>query len=312
MEGIIIKSTGSWFSVLQADNTVTECKLKGNFRMQGMKTTNPCAVGDHVSFMMMANEKIGVITDIKDRYNCIVRKSTNLSKQKHIIASNIDQALLVVTVASPRTSTGFIDRFLVTAEAYHIPAILLFNKIDLYDNEIIEYHNFIKNIYVNAGYQCIEVSALRGDNIDLLRELLKDKTNLFSGHSGVGKSALINKIAPELNLRTGIISDFHQKGKHTTTFAEMFKLPFGGYIIDTPGIKEFGMVNFTKEEVTYFFPEMKAMANKCQFDNCTHEHEPNCSIKKAVSEDFISKTRYNNYLNIINGREMDIEDWELK
>ena len=312
MEGIVVKSTGSWFTVLHSDNITTDCKIKGNFRMRGMKTTNPCAVGDHVVFQMMDNENIGVISEIKDRHNCIIRKSTNLSKQKHLLAANIDQALLVVTVASPRTSTGFIDRFLVTAEAYHIPTILLFNKIDLYNEEIMKYHHLVKSIYKNAGYLCLEVSALRGDNIDEVIVLLKDKINLFSGHSGVGKSALINKIVPGFSLRTGDISGSHHKGKHTTTFAEMFRLPFGGFIIDTPGIKEFGMVDFTKEEVTYFFPEMKLLANQCQFDNCTHEHEPKCAIKKAVEQGSISETRYQNYLNIINGREMDIEGWELK
>jgi len=312
LEGIVIKSTGSWFTVLHSANVITDCKIKGNFRIKGMKTTNPCAVGDHVVFQMMDNENIGVISEIKDRHNCIIRKSTNLSKQKHLLAANIDQALLVVTVASPRTSTGFIDRFLVTAEAYHIPTILLFNKIDIYDDEIMKYHHCVKTIYENAGYLCIEVSALRGDNIEKVKTLLKDKINLFSGHSGVGKSALINKIVPEFSLKTGDISGAHQKGKHTTTFAEMFRLPFGGFIIDTPGIKEFGMVDFTKEEVTYFFPEMKLLANQCQFDNCTHEHEPKCAIKKAVEQGTISETRYQNYLNIINGREMDVEGWELK
>ncbi len=312
MDGIVVKSTGSWYSVLHSENIITDCRIKGNFRMKGMKTTNPCAVGDNIVFEMMPNENTGVISEIKERYNCIIRKSTNLSRQKQVLAANIDKAFLVVTIASPRTSTGFIDRFLVTAEAYHIPSVLLFNKIDLYTEEMYDFHNRIKSIYENAGYECVEVSALRGDNIEFIRSLLKDKINLFSGHSGVGKSALINRIAPDLNLKTGIISEYHQKGKHTTTFAEMLALPFGGFIIDTPGIKEFGMVNFTKEEVTYFFPEMKLLANKCQFDNCTHEHEPKCAIKKAVENGTISESRYINYINIINGREMDIEDWELK
>ncbi len=312
MDGVVVKSTGSWYSVLHSENIITDCRIKGNFRMKGMKTTNPCAVGDNIVFEMMPNENTGVISEIKERYNCIIRKSTNLSKQKQVLASNIDKAFLIVTIAFPRTSTGFIDRFLVTAEAYHIPTVLIFNKIDLYTDEMYEFHKTMKSIYENAGYECVEVSALRGDNIEYVRNLLQGKINLFSGHSGVGKSALINRIAPELNLKTGIISEYHQKGKHTTTFAEMLALPFGGFIIDTPGIKEFGMVNFTKEEVTYFFPEMKLLANKCQFDNCTHEHEPKCAIKKAVENGTISETRYNNYLNIINGREMDVEDWELK
>lgn len=312
MEGIVIKSTGSWYSVLHSERIVTECKIKGNFRMKGMKTTNPCAVGDKVVFEMMPNEKIGIITEINERFNCIIRKSTNLSKQRHIIAANIDLAFLIVTISSPRTSTGFIDRFLVTAEAYHIPVIILINKIDLYDFLTDKNHKFLKKLYTDAGYNCIDVSAKRGDNIETIIELAKNKTSLFSGHSGVGKSELINKLAPDLKLKTGEISDYHQKGKHTTTFAEMFSLHFGGFIIDTPGIKEFGMVNFSKEEVTYFFPEMRALSNQCQFDNCTHEHEPKCAIKKAVADGKISETRYLNYLNIIKGKEIDVEDWELR
>ncbi len=312
MEGIVIKSTGSWYSVMLSENHIIECRIKGNFRIKGMKTTNPCTVGDKVKFDMMPNENTGIITDIYDRHNCIIRKSTNLSKQKHIIASNIDQAILIVTIAFPRTSTGFIDRFLVTAEAYHIPAIIIFNKIDLYTEDLWKTHNSYKKTYIDAGYNCIEVSAKKSINIDYLKDILKSKTSLFSGHSGVGKSALINKIAPELNLKTGLISDFHQKGKHTTTYAEMLPLDFGGFIIDTPGIKEFGMVNFSKEEVTYFFPEMKLLANQCQFDNCIHEHEPKCAIKAAVDAGNISKSRYQNYINIINGKEMEIAEWELK
>ncbi|MEI6823006.1 MAG: ribosome small subunit-dependent GTPase A [Bacteroidota bacterium] len=312
MEGLVIKTTGSWYIVLYLDDKIIQCKLKGNFKMKGMKTTNPIAVGDKVTFHLMADETMGLITDIKERFNCIIRKSTNLSKQRHILAANIDKAFLIVTIASPRTSTGFIDRFLITAEAYHIPAVIVFNKIDIYDDKMWEYHNELKSIYEKVGYPCMEVSALSGENIKELRDIITDKVSLFSGHSGVGKSELINKIAPELNLKTGIISDYHQKGKHTTTFAEMFRLPFGGFIIDTPGIKEFGMVNFSKDEVTHWFPEMKLLANKCQFNNCTHEHERVCAVKDAVNSGEISEIRYYNYLNIINGREMEIEDWELK
>ena len=312
MEGLVVKTTGSWYIVLYSDDKIIQCKLKGNFKMKGMKTTNPIAVGDKVTFHLMADETMGLITDIKERFNCIIRKSTNLSKQRHILAANIDKAFLIVTIASPRTSTGFIDRFLITAEAYHIPAVIVFNKIDIYDDKMWKYHNELKSIYEKVGYPCMEVSALSGENIKELRDVIMDKVSLFSGHSGVGKSELINKIAPELSLKTGIISDYHQKGKHTTTFAEMFRLPFGGFIIDTPGIKEFGMVNFSKEEVTHWFPEMKLLANKCQFNNCTHEHERVCAVKDAVNSGEISEIRYYNYLNIINGREMDIEDWELK
>lgn len=290
---------------------IINCKIKGKFKTAGMKTTNPCIVGDRVVVSLSEKNDVGLITQIKERRNCIVRKSTNLSKQRHIIAVNIDQAVLIVTVANPRTSTGFIDRFLVTAEAYFIPTVIIFNKIDIYDNRTKALSEEISRIYENAGYECIHISAKEEINIDKVKTLLSNKISLLSGHSGVGKTELINKLIPGLNLKTGDISQYHNKGKHTTTFAEMFPLPGGGFIIDTPGIKEFGMVNFQKEEVSLFFPEMKKLSFYCQFNNCTHEHEPKCAVKEGVEKGLISPVRYQNYLNIINGREMEIEDWEL-
>ncbi len=311
MEGIVIKSTGSWYSVMCDDGSTFNCKIKGNFKTKAIKTTNPCIVGDRVRFLISEGSDAGLITEIFDRRNCIVRKSTNLSKQRHILAVNIDQAVLVVSVVNPRTSTGFIDRFLVTAEAYFIPSIIVFNKIDIYDRNAESLSVDITKIYESVGYDCVSISAKNGTNLDKLKTIFSNKISLLSGHSGVGKSELINKLIPGLNLKTADISKYHNKGKHTTTFAEMFKLPEGGFIIDTPGIKEFGMVNFQKDEVSLFFPEMKKLVQFCQFNNCTHEHEPNCAIKKGVVSGVISPIRYNNYLNIINGREMEIDGWEL-
>lgn len=312
MEGFVIKTTGSWYKVLCAEGQSYDCRLRGSFRMKGNKSTNPIAVGDRVSFIVETSDNTGVITEIKDRKNCIVRRSTKLSKQTHVIAANIDQNCLVVTLGFPRTSTGFIDRILVTSEAYHIPAVIIFNKIDLYNDELWEYHNEIKGMYEKVGYRCLEISARENRNIDQVRELVKDKTTLFTGHSGVGKSALINAIDPELKLRVGDVSEWSMKGKHTTTFAEIFPFAQGGYIIDTPGIKEFGMVNFSKEEISHFFPEMRNVLHGCRFANCTHEHEPSCAVKQAVADGIIDEVRYQNYINILNGREMELEDWETR
>lgn len=311
-EGKIIRTTGSHYTICTNDNEIFECRIKGSFRMKNIKSTNPIAVGDIVDFIMPTPTIEGVITKIHNRKNTLVRRSTNLSKRSQIIASNIDQAFLIATIAFPRTSTGFIDRFLVTTEAHQIPTIIVFNKIDIYNQEAQEFANEIKAIYENIGYKCIEVSAKRGDNIEQLREIMKDKTTLLSGHSGVGKSALINAIDSNLNLKTGHISEAHLKGMHTTTFAEMFPLSFGGDIIDTPGIKEFGMFDFKKEEVGLYYPEMKARLKDCQYYNCTHEHEPKCAIKEAVEKGEISIERYSNYLNIMHGEELKIEKWEDK
>ncbi|MCD4745626.1 MAG: ribosome small subunit-dependent GTPase A [Bacteroidales bacterium] len=298
--GTVIKSTGSWFIVQQEDGKIIKCKLKGKFRIKGIKTTNPVAVGDNVIFKCLPDKGMGLIIQILPRNNYIIRKATKLSKISHIIAANIDQAFIIITLAQPRTSTGFIDRFLVTAEAYHIPANIVFNKIDIYDNSLKELHKKLTDIYTKIGYNCYAVSALRGDNIESFGEVIKDKKVLFTGLSGVGKSALINAIEPKLNIKTKDISFYHNKGKHTTTFAEMYKITFGGYIIDTPGIKEFGLINFEKQEVSERFPEMRKLMLNCRFNNCTHVHEPDCAVKDALEKGIISNSRYNNYLSILN------------
>ena len=310
MEGLVIRSTGSWYSVKTADGNVYECKLKGRFKIKGIRTTNPIAVGDQVVFDWKDDKKIGLIHTIKERKNYIIRKSVNLSKKAHIIAANIDQAILVVTLAYPRTSTGFIDRFLITTEAYHIPAILVFNKIDLYDEELNAAKEELKAIYTNAGYSCLDVSAAQKTNLEALKDLMRGKVSLFSGHSGVGKSALINALDPSKDIRVGEISDVHAKGKHTTTFAEMHHLEFDAYIIDSPGIKEFGLIDFEKQELSHYFPEMREYLHECKFNDCTHEHEPECAVIEAVRRGEIPFSRYENYIKILHGDELDAESWE--
>jgi len=295
---------------MTAEGEKYECKLKGQYRIKGLKATNPVTVGDHIEFYIPGNEQIGLIDKIEPRKNYIIRRSKKLSKQVHIIAANIDMAYLVVTLAQPRTSTGFIDRFLITAEAYHIPATLIFNKIDLYDEKLGQKHQELTAIYSDAGYPCMEVSALRGDNIGALRDRLAGKINLFSGHSGVGKSALINAIDPSLNLKTGEISEMFLKGKHTTTFTEMICLKSGGYIIDTPGIKEFGLIDFKREDLTHYFPEFFKLLRQCKFYNCTHITEPGCAVKEALTKGTVSLSRYKNYLSIFNGEDIDEKEWE--
>ncbi len=312
MEGKVIKSTGSWYRVLTDTGTQYDCKIKGRFRIKGIRSTNPIAVGDHVNFHLLEKKDVGLITNIHERKNYLVRKSSKLSKASHIIAANLDQVFLIITTTFPRTLTGFIDRFLVTTEAYHIPTIIVFNKIDAYDDEsrCLEYD--LRKIYEGAGYKCISVSALKGDFIDDLKALMKDKVSLLSGHSGVGKSALINAIQPELKIRTGQISDYHNKGKHTTTFAEMHELDFGASIVDTPGIKGFGLYNFNKNEIAERFPEMRSIMRACRFNNCNHTHEPGCAVKEAVENGQIAESRYQNYLNILDDDYMDIQEWENK
>jgi ribosome biogenesis GTPase len=302
--GTVIRSTGSWYKVRQQDGTITDCRLKGRFKNQGIKTTNPIAVGDLVDFKMVEKEDNGVIHKIHPRQNFIVRKSTKLSKRAHILASNIDQLLLVVTITQPRTSTGFIDRFLMNAEAYDIPAILVFNKVDLYNDELVEFAAEWMAMYSDIGYTCIPVSAKSGFNLDELKKLMKGKTSLVAGHSGVGKSALINAMDDTKDIRIGEISEIHDKGKHTTTFSEMHHLNFDAYIIDSPGIKEFGVTDIEKEEVHHFFPEIFKYSEGCRFHNCTHDHEPDCAVVAAVEEGEIATSRYENYLRIMEGEEM--------
>ena len=298
-EGIVIKSTGSWYEVRNADGVVSLCRLRGKIRLDGLRTTNPISVGDKVFYEKENNKDTCVINKILPRHNVIVRKSVNLSKASHIIASNIDQAILVATVAHPRTSTGFIDRFLVTAEAYHIPVTIVFNKYDLYDDEQKEIVKSLIKTFEEIGYRSFVVSAVTGYNCDRLRDVMKDKVNLFSGHSGVGKSALVNRLDANLNVRVGEISDVHEKGKHTTTFSQMFPLDFGGYIIDTPGIKEFGLYDMEKETLAQRFPEMRRLMHECKFANCTHIHEPHCAIKQAVKDNIIADWRYTDYCNMM-------------
>ncbi|MVZ63557.1 ribosome small subunit-dependent GTPase A [Sphingobacterium humi] len=300
MRGLVTKSTGSWYQVVDEQGNRYECRIKGKFRTHGIKSTNPVAVGDWVDFELEPGQQNGLITELEPRKNYIIRKSVNLSKQTQIIGANLDQALLVVTLASPPTSTGFIDRFLVTAEAYSIPAVLIFNKLDLFSEEGLEVLAEYMAIYENLGYPCYAVSALEGDHIEELRDLLTDKISLVSGHSGVGKSTLVNAIVPGMALKTGEISDWSDKGKHTTTFAEMIDLPFGGKLIDTPGIRELGIVDIEKQELSHFFPEMRALLNQCKFHNCRHINEPGCAVLTAVEEGEIEPSRYESYISIYN------------
>ncbi len=311
MQGLVMKSTGSWYLVKTDDGSIIECRLKGKIRLEDRKTTNPVAVGDIVELQRDEDGSNQIVT-ILPRKNYIIRKSINLSKQAHIIASNLDQAILVATLVAPRTSLGFIDRFLVTAEAYGINAKIVFNKCDVLDEEMIELQNDIIKLYTDIGYQCYSISSFNNDDVEMIKDLLKDKTTLLSGHSGVGKTTLINAIDSKLDLRTGDISSAHLKGMHTTTFAELFPLSFGGNIIDSPGIKELGLVEMKKEEIGHYFPEIRALLNECKFNNCIHVNEPNCSILKAVEEGRISDERYQSYLGILNGEEMDWKEWEIR
>jgi len=299
-KGLVLKSTGSWYTVKEQESgEIISCNIRGKLRMQGIKSTNPVAVGDWVEFEVPEKSETGVIKDVLDRKNYIIRKSTNLSKQTHILAANIDQVVLMVTVAYPETYPLFIDRFLMTAEAYRIPAKLIFNKTDLYSVEQTEYLNYLVNIYRNVGYECFLSSIVNKENINLISGLLKNKITLISGNSGVGKSSLINLIDPSLNLKISEISDYHKSGKHTTTFAEMFELSIGGYIIDTPGIRGFGLHDFKKEELFHFFPEIFKVSKNCKYYNCTHVHEPGCAVKQTVELGEISELRYQNYLSIL-------------
>jgi len=297
--GRVIKSTGSWYDVRDDAGQVASCRLRGKIRLDGLRTTNPVAVGDLVNFEKERDKDTCVIDKILPRTNVIVRKSVNLSKESHIIAANVDQAILVATIAQPRTSTGFIDRFTVTAEAYHIPVIIVFNKCDIYDDEQNAMAEELMRVYNGIGYQSFIISAKTGMNCDRLEAVMKGKISMFSGHSGVGKSALVNRLDPGLDIRVGEISEVHEKGKHTTTFAQMYELCFGGYIIDTPGIKEFALFDMEKETLAQRFPEMRALMHDCRFNNCTHLHEPHCAIKDAVEHGLIADWRYENYCNMM-------------
>ena len=302
MTGLVIKNTGSWYTVKTDSNQLVECKIKGNFRLKGIRSTNPVAVGDRVS-ITPNQEGTAFITSIEARKNYIIRKSSNLSKQSHIIAANVDQAFLVVTINRPVTSTTFIDRFLASAEAYRVPVVLLFNKTDALEDEEREYQQMMIDLYETVGYQCLAISAANGSGMDKVRELLAGKTTVLSGNSGVGKSTLINSLLPDVQLKTAEISDAHNAGTHTTTFSEMLELPEGGYIIDTPGIKGFGIFDIEPEELTSYFKEIFHFSKDCRFNNCTHTHEPGCAVLKAVEEHYIAQSRYLSYLNMLEDKE---------
>ena len=306
MKGLVIKNTGSWYTVLTDDGLTADYKIKGNFRLRGIRSTNPVAVGDRVEI------KDGFITEIEDRRNYIIRKSINLSKQSHILAANVDQALLVITVSKPQTSTTFIDRFLASAEAYRVPVILIFNKADLLTDEEKHYQQMMIQLYETVGYECRAISAERGDGVEELRPLLEGKITLLSGNSGVGKSTLINRLAPHANLRVADISDAHQTGMHTTTFSEMIPLQIvdsksvnskSSWLIDTPGIKGFGTFDMEREELTSYFKEIFEFSKQCRFSDCTHTHEPGCAVLKAVEDHYIAQSRYQSYLSMLEDKD---------
>ena len=296
MKGLVIKNTGSWYTVLTDDGQLVDCKIKGTFRLKGIRSTNPVAVGDRVS----VSENL--ISEIEDRRNYIIRKSQNLSKQSHILAANVDQAFLVVTVNYPQTSTTFIDRFLASAEAYSVPVVLIFNKTDLLDADELHYQQMIVRLYETIGYTCKQISATKGEGVEDLRPLLEGKITLLSGNSGVGKSTLINRLVPHANLRTAEISDAHNLGQHTTTFSEMRPLG-GGWLIDTPGIKGFGTFDMEPEELTSYFPEIFKFSKDCRFSNCTHTHEPGCAVLKALEDHYIAQSRYQSYLSMMEDKD---------
>lgn len=310
MASLVVKSTGSWYDVRQEDGQVVPCRLRGQFRIKGIKHTNPVVVGDYVT-VEMEKDGTGTIVDIEPRRNYIERKSTNLSKISHLIAANIDVCFLLVTLKEPRTSLGFIDRFLVSAEGFRIPVCIVFNKMDLYDEQELAVVHRLTDLYTNIGYEVLHTSTVTGMGIEQIRARLSGKVALFSGHSGTGKSAIIKSIDPSLDIKVGEISKQHLKGKHTTTFAEMFPIA-DGYMMDTPGIKEFGLIQYSQEEIRDYFPEIRAYNNQCKFDDCIHVHEPGCVVQQAVEEGKIAESRYCNYLSILLDDDMRLADWELE
>ncbi|MDR2916187.1 MAG: ribosome small subunit-dependent GTPase A [Tannerella sp.] len=302
MHGLVVKNTGSWYTVHTDDRRSVECKVKGSFRLKGIRSTSPVVIGDRVE-IEENNEGTALIIKIDERRNYMIRRASNLSKESHILAANIDLAVLVITINYPSTTTVFIDRFLATAEAYRIPVQLVFNKVDRYDEEELEYLEGLINLYETIGYPCLKMCAATGEGMDTFRQILSGKITLMSGHSGVGKSTIINKLFPDANLKTGGISEYHKKGMHTTTFSEMIPLPDGGYLIDTPGIKGFGTIEMEGAEVAHYFPEIFKFSADCRFNNCTHSNEPGCTVIKAVEEHYISESRYKSYLNILEDKD---------
>ncbi len=302
MKGLVVKNTGSWYSVRTDDAQLLDCKVKGNFRLKGIRSTNPVAVGDRVVVEDTSNLKSYYITDIEDRRNYIIRRSQNLSKQSHIIAANVDQAFLMVTVAHPQTSTTFVDRFLASAEAYRVPVVLLFNKTDLLDDDERRLQQMMVTLYETVGYACHQIAAETGEGVEELRPLLYNKVTLLSGNSGVGKSTLINRLVPGANLRTAALSDAHDMGMHTTTFSEMISIG-SGYLIDTPGIKGFGTFDMEREELTSYFKEIFRFSKDCRFSNCTHRHEPGCAVLKALEDHYIAESRYQSYLSMLEDKD---------
>ena len=302
MHGVVVKNTGSWYVVLTDEGKSIDCKIKGNFRLKGIRSTNPVAVGDLVD-IVPTQEGTAFITNIRERKNYVIRKAANLSKQSHILAANVDQACLVVTVNHPQTSTTFIDRFLASAEAYSIPVLLVFNKTDLLDEDERRLQQMMTDLYSQIGYKCVQLSALAPDHAGMLLPLLEGKTTLFSGNSGVGKSTLLNLLLPGVNLRTAEISDAHNTGMHTTTFSEMLPLPNGGWVIDTPGIKGFGSFDMEPEEICSYFKEIFQFSKDCRFSNCTHTHEPGCAVRQALENHYIAESRYSSYLSMLKDKD---------
>ncbi|MDR1524803.1 MAG: ribosome small subunit-dependent GTPase A [Tannerella sp.] len=302
MYGLVIRNTGSWYTVYTDGGRTVECKVKGSFRLKGIRSTSPVVIGDRVE-IEENSEGTALITGIEARRNYMIRRASNLSKQSHILAANLDLAILVITINYPETTTVFIDRFLATAEAYRIPVQLVFNKIDRYDEDDLEYLEGLIRLYETTGYPCLKICAVSGANVDELKQILTGKVTLLSGHSGVGKTTLVNCLLPDANLRTAGISEYHKKGVHTTTFSEMIPLPNGGYLIDTPGIKGFGTIEMEGAEVAHYFPEIFKFSAGCRFNNCTHRNEPGCSVRNAVEEHYISESRYKSYLNILEDKD---------
>ena len=300
MRGLVVKSTGSWYDVRTKEGKIIKCRIRGKFKIAGIKVTNPIAVGDRVEFDLEANGQ-GIIHSIHERKNYLIRRSTRKTAFGHILASNLDLAIVVATITFPKTSLGFIDRFLISAESFRIPSLLVFNKSDMWTNEAWEFTNYLQKIYSAVNVDFMSMSAKDGNNVELFKDKIRGKTSLMAGHSGVGKSTILNLLSPDINQKTDEVSTFANKGIHTTTFAEMFETEKGTFIIDTPGIKELGLIDIYNEEINHFFPEMRDLFGKCRFYNCTHTHEPGCAVIESVEKGKISISRYESYISMMEG-----------